>query len=213
MCRHSLASHIVRDDKILVTICVRRHNISFRHVRLCALGCWITALRCAVDRKTHWMCLTVRSKTTVLPHFSNYCQLSAQTVQNPSVNKGAFTSTVNLAQVLTCAAGNWSESSYGSSGIHCLCSKHQRIYSGKIKTLYNILSSVKNNVMWRLPNIKKLLTHSKERIQQPRAMPNRILRVRLGPPDTTWVVLSHTRSTIENPPSVFTTCITVLCFL
>lgn len=30
---------------------------------------------------------------------------------------------------LTCAAGNCSESSYGSSGIHCLCSKHHRIYS------------------------------------------------------------------------------------
>lgn len=42
-------------------------------------------------------------------------------------------STTQLMEVLTCAAGNWSESSYGSSGIHCLCSKHQRIYKGQIK--------------------------------------------------------------------------------
>lgn len=54
--------------------------------------------------------------------------------------------------ILTCAAGNWSESSYGSSGIHCLCSKHHRIYSGQWKmevshyfTEYHLLSSDRIN--------------------------------------------------------------------
>lgn len=56
-------------------------------------------------------------------------------------------------------------------------------------------------------------THSKDRIQQPRAMPSRILRVRRSLPDNTWVVLSQTRSTIEKPPSVVTTWATVCCFL
>lgn len=56
-------------------------------------------------------------------------------------------------------------------------------------------------------------THSKERIQQPRAMPNRTLSVRRCPPVTTWVVLSQTRSTTEKPPSVFTTWLTMCCFL
>lgn len=56
-------------------------------------------------------------------------------------------------------------------------------------------------------------THSKERIQQPRAMPNRMLSVLRWPPATTWVVLSQTRSTIEKPPSVFTTWPTMCCFL
>lgn len=40
-------------------------------------------------------------------------------------------STPGKTLVHTCAAGNWSESSYGSSGIHCLCSKHQRIWEIK----------------------------------------------------------------------------------
>lgn len=62
-------------------------------------------------------------------------------------------------------------------------------------------------------NTYKLHTHSNDRIQQPRAMPNRILRVRRWPQDTTWVVLSQTRSTIENPPSVATTWTNVCCFL
>lgn len=57
------------------------------------------------------------------------------------------------------------------------------------------------------------LTHSNDRIQHPRAMPNRTLRVRRGLPATTWVVLSHTVSTTENPPRVFTTWRTVCCFL
>lgn len=50
-----------------------------------------------------------------------------------------------------------------------------------------------------------LHTHSKERIQHPRAMPNRIFTVRRWPPDTTCVVLSQTWSTIKNPPSAWTT--------
>lgn len=73
--------------------------------------------------------------------------------------------------------------------------------------------------MWRL-TFKRLgfirqaaRTHSKERIQHPRAIPSRILRVRRGFPDTTCVVLSHTVSTTVKPPSVFTTCMTVCCFL
>lgn len=125
-----------------------------------------------------------------------------------------FSVTSKLVLVLTCAAGKWSESSYGSSGIHCLCSRHHRIYSRKSKnnrywntwTLVLIMKYYGTTINY--PHYK-LHTHSKERIQQPRAMPSRMLRVRRWPPDTTWVVLSQTRSAIEKPPSDFTSWTTV----
>lgn len=78
----------------------------------------------------------------------------------------------------------------------------------KKRTIIDFKSNREND-----PIVSKLQTHSKETIQQPRAMPKRMLRVRLWPQDTTWVVLSQTRSTIENPPRVVTTCITIFCFL
>lgn len=85
----------------------------------------------------------------------------------------------------TCAAGNWSESSYGSSGIHCLCSKHHRIYS----QINHMLRMLKRSFVFFQKCIvmasEHFHTHSKDRIQQPRAIPNRMFRVRLCSPDTT----------------------------
>lgn len=57
------------------------------------------------------------------------------------------------------------------------------------------------------------LTHSYERIQQPRAMPSSTLRVRSACPASTCVVLAHTSRATEKPFSLATTWTTMLCFL
>lgn len=93
--------------------------------------------------------------------------------------------------------------------------KVQRHISYHLNLLqYGIKYTLKKKKNIKSRNTHKAIhTHSKERIQQPRAMPNKILRVRRGLPDTTWVVLSHTLSTTVKPPRFLTSWKTTSCFL
>lgn len=101
-------------------------------------------------------------------------------------------------------------SSWGPSGLEARTIRGER--AGLTRTCRPLSLGRAPGTRMRTVRTRRL-THSKDRIQQPRAMPSSTLRVRRGFPASTCVVLPHTSRASEKPFSLFTTWITTLYFL